>query len=105
MESHQIFLWDQTGKKQVSAGKKRFIEQQVAAHLGELKGGFDSGALNEDTIENIDETHLVIDFDNGRTLGFVGEKQIKYADVVSGGKGIMMVVRVSGGPKPNFYHQ
>nr|CCA17904.1 predicted protein putative [Albugo laibachii Nc14] len=98
MENHQFLLWVQKGKEQVSAGKQRIIEQQVAAHFGELKRDFDSGALNEDIIENIDETHFVIDFYNGRTFGFVGEKQIKYADVVSGGEGIMMVVRLSSGP-------
>ncbi|DAZ96362.1 TPA: hypothetical protein N0F65_008012 [Lagenidium giganteum] len=39
----------------------------------------------------------MIDFDTGKTLGFVGEKSIKYADVVSGGEGMTMVVRISGG--------
>nr|CCA24803.1 predicted protein putative [Albugo laibachii Nc14] len=66
-------------------------------HISAMKRGFASGALNEDTIESIDKTHFVIDFDNGRTLEFVGEKQIKYADVVSGGEGMTMVVRLSGG--------
>jgi hypothetical protein len=35
--------------------------------------------------------------DNGRTLGFRGDTIIKYADVVSGGDSMTMVVRISGG--------
>ncbi|GMF41526.1 unnamed protein product [Phytophthora fragariaefolia] len=58
---------------------------------------FTSGKLNEDTVENMDETNFVIDFADDKTLGLVGQKQIKYADVVSGGEGMTMVVRISGG--------
>lgn len=97
MEAHRIVFRTQSGKKQVSPEKQEAIEREVAAHLGKMKRGFESGRLNEDTIENIDETHFVIDFDNGKTLGFAGEKSIKYADVVSGGEGMTMVVRISGG--------
>ncbi|EGZ12176.1 hypothetical protein PHYSODRAFT_515343 [Phytophthora sojae] len=96
MEAHQIVL-RQTGKRQLSQLKILHIEKEVAFHLGELQRGFADGSLDENAIENIDETHFVIDFDNGITLGFSGEKQIKYADVVSGGEGMIMVVRLSGG--------
>jgi hypothetical protein len=48
-------------------------------------------------IENIDETHFVVNVDNGRTLGFRGDTTIKYADVVSSGDSMTMVVRISGG--------
>ncbi|KAG6943440.1 hypothetical protein JG687_00018465 [Phytophthora cactorum] len=54
--------------------------------------------LDKNAVENIDETHFMIDFDNGKTLGFVGEKKVKYDDVVSGGEGMKMVVRIYGGP-------
>jgi DDE superfamily endonuclease len=37
--------------------------------------------------------------DNGRTLGFRGDNTVKYADVVSGGMGMTMVVRITGGPR------
>ncbi|KAE8880253.1 hypothetical protein PF003_g35736 [Phytophthora fragariae] len=97
MEKHRIVLRAHTGKRQVSPEKQEQIEREVASHLGELKRDFESGMLDENTVENIDETHFVIDFDNGKTLGFVAEKQVKYADVVSGGEGITMVVRISGG--------
>lgn len=36
--------------------------------------------------------------DNGKTLGFRGDNDVKYADVVSGGMGMTMVVRLTGGP-------
>jgi hypothetical protein len=35
--------------------------------------------------------------DNGRTLGFQGDTIVKYADVVSSGNSMTMVVRISGG--------
>ena len=53
--------------------------------------------MNEDLIENADETHFIINCDNGRTLGFKGDEHVKYADVVSAGVGMTMVVKVSGG--------
>ena len=43
-------------------------------------------------IENVDETHFIINMDNGKSLGFRGDDTIKYADVVSGGVRITMVV-------------
>lgn len=34
--------------------------------------------------------------DNGRTLGFIGDAEIKYADFVSGGEPITMMVHLIG---------
>ena len=48
-------------------------------------------------MENIDETHFVVNMDNGRTLGFRGDTTVKYAEVVSGGDSMTMVIRISGG--------
>ena len=86
-----------TGKHKLSPAKIERLEKQVAYHLGVMARGFRSGELNEDCIENADETHFVIDVDNVRTLGFSGESEVKYADSVSGGDGMTMVVRLSGG--------
>ncbi|DBA02287.1 TPA: hypothetical protein N0F65_006162 [Lagenidium giganteum] len=97
MEKHRIVLRAQTGKKQVFEEKMRQIKVEVARSLGVLQRGLGSGELNEDTIENIDETHFMIDFHTGKTFGFVDETSIKYADVVSGGEGMPMVVRITGG--------
>jgi hypothetical protein len=55
------------------------------------------GLYHEDYIENIDETHFVINFQNGRTLGFRGDAKQKYVDVVSDGEAMTMVVRITGG--------
>ena len=38
-----------------------------------------------------------MNMDNGRTLRFSGESEVKYADVVLGGEGMTMVVRIGGG--------
>ena len=66
-------------------------------HLGVVQRGFLSEEYHEDFIENVDETHFVINMDNGRTLGFRGDQAVKYADVVSGGEAMTMVVRITGG--------
>eukprot|EP00171_Calliarthron_tuberculosum_P022372 IDg22372t1 len=86
-----------TGKLQTSPAKELFIEKEVAFHLGVLARQFRNKELDEIDVENADETHFVINIDNGRTLGFSGESEVKYADVVSGGEGMTMVVRISGG--------
>lgn len=88
----------QIGKLMVSPEKELLIEKSVAFHLGELKRGFESGLLNETRIENADETHFVFNMDNGKTLGLKGDRHVKYADVVSGGDPITMMVRLTGGP-------
>lgn len=97
MSSHNIVVRRQAGKLATSPEKQTFIEKSVAHHLGELKRGFESGALKEEMIENADETHFIFNMDNGRTIGFRGDEEIKYADLVSGDEGITMMVRLTGG--------
>lgn len=87
----------QTGKLLCSPEKEAHIEMSVAYHMGEMHRGFISGERREDLIHNMDETHFVINFDNGRTLGFRGDEEVKYADVVSGGEGMTMIVHITGG--------
>lgn len=89
----------QIDKLMVSPTKTEFIEHFVAFHMGVLARGFQSGALDENLMENIDETHFVINMDNGRTLGFRGDIEVKYADMVARGMGMTMVVKVIGGPR------
>ena len=48
-------------------------------------------------MENVDETHFVINLDNNRTLGFRGDTTVKYAKVVFGGDSMTIVIRISGG--------
>jgi hypothetical protein len=47
-------------------------------------------------MENLDETHFVVNLDNGHTLGFRGDTSVTYAEVVSGRDSMTMVVRISG---------
>ena len=63
--------------------------------MGYLKRDFDSGALNEDFVENMDETHFVVNMDDKRTLAFKGFDVIIYADIVSGGDGMTLVMRIT----------
>ena len=87
----------QTGKLMVSPEKRDYIEKAVAFHMGELHRGFEFGELDEEVLCNLDETHFIFNCDNGRTLGFRGDSDVKYADVVSGGVGMTMMVFISGG--------
>ena len=87
----------QTGKLSVSPAKLEHIEKSVAYHLGQVKRDFEAGILDEDMVENIDETHFIVNMTNGKTLGFSGDENVKYADVVSGSEGMTMIVRITGG--------
>lgn len=56
-----------------------------------------NGILNEDNVENVDETHLEINVYNGKTLALRGDQDVKYVDATSGGEGMAMMVRISAG--------
>ena len=73
------------------------IEIAIAYHLGVLHMDFESGVFYDNLMENVDETHFVVNLDNGRTLGFKGNTTVKYVKVISGGDSITMVIRISGG--------
>ena len=69
----------------------------VAQHLGGLSQGFLSGFFVENMMENIEETHCVLNCDNARTLGFWGDTHVMYADVMRGGESTTLGDRISGG--------
>ena len=48
-------------------------------------------------MKNIEKTHFVVNMDNDKTLRFWGDTLVKYAEVVSGGDSMKMVVQISGG--------
>ncbi|SPQ96949.1 unnamed protein product (mitochondrion) [Plasmodiophora brassicae] len=98
MAAKNIVPRAQCGKLKISDEHQERINKLVSYHLGVIARGFESGELDENLIENWDETHFVINMDNGKTLGFRGDTEVKYADVVSGGIGMTMVVRLTGGP-------
>ena len=97
MHIQNIVFLSQTSRLTCSPEKKQEIEMQVAYHLGVLNRGFQDGTFDENLMENIDKTHFVVNMDNGRTLGFCGDTTVKYAEVVSGGDSMTMVIRILGG--------
>ncbi len=97
MEAHNIVGRAQTGKLMVSPEKREAIDRAVVAYLGQMSRRFASGELNEEHVANMDETHFIINVDNGRTLGFKGDEEVKYSDVSSGGEGMTMVLKLTGG--------
>jgi len=68
----------------------------VAYYLGCIKRAYDNG-LDESTVENSDETHMIIDMDNGRVLDFNGKKRVTYAEVSGGRDNFTVCMRISGG--------
>ena len=97
MHVHSIVLLSQRGQLTCSLKKKLQIKRATSYHLGVLQRGFESGIFDKNLIENVDETHFVVNLDNSRTLGFRGNTTVKYAEVVSGGDSMTMVIRISGG--------
>ena len=67
----------------------------MSYHLGHLNQGLNSGKLNDNFIENMDETNIIVNMDNVKTLGFRGENDVKYMDVVSGVMPMKMVVNIT----------
>jgi hypothetical protein len=62
-----------------------------------LQIDFQTGIFDENLIKNIDKIHFVINMDNGRRLEFPEDTTMKYANVVSGGDSMTMVIRISRG--------
>ena len=87
-----------TRNKSLSDEKTALIHKHIAHHLGIIKREFDEG-LDESTVENFDETHMVIDMDNGHVLEFHGLKHVTYADVASARDCFTVCMRISGGPE------
>lgn len=57
--------------------------------------------MDEDVFFNADETKFFIDMSNGRKLTQMGDRNIKYSDVVSVKSVMTMMVMLSGG-RPAF---
>lgn len=62
-----------------------------------LIGPFVAKALDEKYFSNANETHFIVNMDNDHTFGFKGDMEVEYSDVVSEGKGMKILVRISGG--------
>jgi hypothetical protein len=88
----------QTGKLMLSPTHQQHIDKQIAFHLGQLAREFRAGTLDENLVENINETHCKVNLDNSKTQGFRGDNDVKYADVVSGGMGMTLMIQLTGRP-------
>lgn len=81
----------------MSPEKTNKRKKDVARYLGRHKKSFESGKLDEQCTSNADETHFAFNMDDGRTLRFTIDKDVRYADVTSGTEVMTMLVRMSGG--------
>lgn len=64
----------------------------MASFLGKTERKLQCGRLNDEDIENADETHFIINFDDGKSLGFRGNVNVQHADATPGGEGMNMMV-------------
>ncbi|OAE29561.1 hypothetical protein AXG93_702s1140 [Marchantia polymorpha subsp. ruderalis] len=80
MSKNNIVGRAQTGKLMVSQERQDHLEKEIAHHLGLVGREFQCGSINEDMVVNWDETHFVINMDNGKMLGFRGDNDVKYAN-------------------------
>lgn len=78
----------------VNPTKQQKIERSNAFSLGEMKRGFEYEVLYEGLWENADETSFACNIGSRKTHAFIGDKEVKYADVVSGGEPVTMTVRL-----------
>lgn len=58
---------------------------------------FSSRVLNEINVNNTDETHFIVNVDDGNTFGFGGDQKVKYVKITSSGEGMTVLVCISGG--------
>lgn len=57
--SNNLFIRVQTGKLSIRLEKQAYIEKSISYYLGSLKRAFEISELQEDYVENADETHFV----------------------------------------------
>lgn len=65
----------QREKLQLSSAKHLEVEQDVFSHLGRMKKDFESGDYDEKDISNAEETHSIINMENGKLLDSLGRKK------------------------------
>lgn len=62
------------------------MKNAFAVHLETGSGLFSNGLCKD--VQNKNETHFLLNMDDGRNFGFAGETEIRYDDVVSRGEGL-----------------
>ena len=92
-----IVIKKQSGCLKRCISHTAFTEKHVSYQLGRLKALFEDGTLDENYVENMDETHFVFNMDNHYTLGIRGVDSVNNDDVVGGEDGFTMVLSIRGG--------
>ena len=87
-------IW--TGNKSLSPAQVAINNKCLSYRLGRLKRSYYNG-LDESTVENFDETYIVVDMDNGLVLKFQGWNRVTDLDVASGRDCFTVCMRSSGG--------
>lgn len=93
-DMYQIVTRRRTGNKTLSPERIARNKKFLSHHLGVIKRMYEDG-LDPSSVENYDETHMVLDLDNGQVLDFQGKKQVSYADVSSGRDCFTVCFRIS----------
>lgn len=96
MECSRIFSRAHTEKHICSPAKEKEIDIPVAFYLGNVSGMVSSRIMDDNYVENADETHFIINVDHGRTLGFSGESAFQYGDLGSDCEGFTMLPGLNG---------
>lgn len=96
MIKQNVVYRKQTSRMSWSPAKEHHVRMLTTFHLENLYRGFHSREYNENYMENVDETHFVINMENGKMLGLHGDQTVKYADVVFGREAMTTVVQVTG---------
>lgn len=97
MKSKSIVSRAQTGTFQPSKMKTELIQCEVSYHLRVRRRAFQSGTLDDNCVFSSDETHFVVDINDGRALAMKGDDYVKFADVLNRDQGITMMVMLGGG--------
>lgn len=61
------------------------MERYVAVNMRIFKNGFKTGILDDNWIQNAEETHLEFNIDKEKTFAFLGDQYMNYKIVVPGG--------------------
>ena len=65
-------------------------------HIGCLQRLFESKLQDENSVENIDETHFIFNMDNGKITAIL-EAKVNYSDMVSVCDGFTVFLKLRGG--------
>ena len=89
-----IVIRKQSGAFSRSPSHTAFMERKVLSHLRCLQRRFESKLLDENMVDNLDETHFIFNMDSHKRLGFCGSNKVKYADKFSRCDDFSLVLRL-----------